>query len=110
MSIIDPSTIRIEHCIDLDTLRGLLVLLLEPTPELNDLLAPSVHHRLTSLPELPKTFNAIIDICEEEAQKWTWAQKAGFLAGHPMIGEARGGLSGKEQSGGGATRPVVLAR
>ena len=104
----DPSILQVQDCHDADTLTSLLSLLLEPTPELHSLLVPSVLLRLTAEDAPPKSFSDLIDICDDVVVGWAWEQKGGFINGHPMIGEVKGGLSGKEQ--GGATRPIVLAR
>ena len=108
MAPFDPSILQVQDCHDADTLTALLSLLLEPTPELHSLLVPSVLLRLTAEDTPPQSFSHVIDTCEYVIGGWTWEEKGGFINGHPMIGEIKGGLSGKEQ--GGATRPVVLAR
>ena len=109
MATVDTSILKLEDCHQADTLTQLLSLLFEPTPELQSLLVPSVLLRLTARQTPPRSYEELIDICQQVAEGWTWEQKAGFIAGHPMIGEVKTvGLSGKEQ--GTETRPIVLAR
>lgn len=96
---------------NIDSLTIVLSTLFEPSPPLHSLLAPSVLERLSSS-SLPQSYNQLIDICANVAEGWSWEQKGEFLSGHPMIGEVKGlsKLSGKEQSGGGATPKEVLER
>ncbi|WVO20500.1 uncharacterized protein IAS62_001797 [Cryptococcus decagattii] len=96
---------------NIDSLTIVLSTLFEPSPPLHTLLVPSVLKRLSSL-SLPRSYNQLIDICANVAEEWSWEQKGEFLSGHPMIGEVKGlsKLSGKEQSGGGATPKDVLER
>ncbi|ADV19789.1 hypothetical protein I305_00307 [Cryptococcus gattii E566] len=96
---------------NIDSLTIVLSTLFEPSPPLHTLLVPSVLERLSS-PSLPQSYNQLIDICANVAEGWSWEQKGQFLSGHPMIGEVKGlsKLSGKEQSGGGATPKEVLEK
>ncbi|ORX41058.1 Oxo-4-hydroxy-4-carboxy-5-ureidoimidazoline decarboxylase [Kockovaella imperatae] len=110
MARFDPSMLKVEDCQDADTLNALLSLLLEPTPELRSHLVPSVLLRLTARENPPSTFGEIVSLCQEVVSEWEWKDKGAFINGHPMIGEVKGGLSGQEQGGGPATRPVVLKR
>jgi hypothetical protein len=95
---------------DAQSLTGLLSLLFEPSEPLRTLLVPSVLLRLTASEPPVSTYTALVDICANVAEGWTWDQKADFISGHPMIGEVKGlsALSGKEQGGG--TAKLVLDR
>jgi hypothetical protein len=97
---------------DAQSLTQLLSLLFEPSPPLHHLLVPSVLLRLTTTDTPPSSYSALIDLCAEVTEGWTYPQKAEFLSGHPMIGEQKGvsALSGKEQGGGPVTPKVVLDR
>ncbi|KAL1409579.1 hypothetical protein Q8F55_003570 [Vanrija albida] len=90
-------------------LQSALETLFEPTPALTRLLVPAVRARLSAP---PASYAALVDLCAEAAQSWGWADKAAFVAGHPVIGEVKGlsAHSAKEQGGVRPTAPVVLAR
>lgn len=106
-----PTLLSLSSLTSQKYLQTLLETLFEPTPPLETLLVPSVLLRLTAQVEAPSTasYAALVDLCDEVASGWTWAQKAEFLSGHPMIGDVKAsGLSGKEQGGG--TPAAVLAR
>lgn len=92
---------------------SLLATLFEPTPTLHSLLVPQVLAQLSqtqSQAQVPSA-SELIDISETLCDRWSWEDKARFLAGHPMIGEPKvSGLSGKEQAAGPTTPKVVLDR
>jgi hypothetical protein len=96
-----------------DELDHALSLLLEPTPTLHDLLVPQVLSRLETINQPLDTYSHLIELCLDVAADWTYDQKAQFVQGHPKIGAPAAkisALSGKEQSAGPVTPPVVLER
>lgn len=99
--------------IDESQIGPLLATLFEPTPTLHSLLVPQVLAQLSqtqSQAQVPSA-SELIDISERLCDRWSWEDKARFLAGHPMIGEPKvSGLSGKEQAAGPTTPKVVLDR
>ena len=107
---IDASQLPLDKCSDPKVLDPLLSLLFEPTPSLHNVLVPGVLDRLSST-AMPSTYSQLIDTCSDVASQWTWEDKAGFIAGHPMIGAPKvSGLSGKEQGSGPVTPQVVIDR
>jgi 2-oxo-4-hydroxy-4-carboxy--5-ureidoimidazoline (OHCU) decarboxylase len=87
--------------------------LFEPSPALFEFLVPSVG-AIVANPgsRVPRrTYNALIDVAISELDGWPHGRQAGFLGGHPRIGEIKGlsALSASEQAAH-ATPPEVLAR
>jgi hypothetical protein len=98
--------------VDENQIGSLLATLFEPTPTLHSLLVPQVlaQTQTQSQAQVPSA-SELINISEALCDRWSWEDKARFLAGHPMIGEPKvSGLSGKEQAAGPTTPKVVLDR
>ena len=92
-------------------------LLFEPSPILFSKLVPQLTTSLSEDPSSVTTFTNLIDKAVESINLWDDGDKAGFIKGHPRIGESHNlsKLSAKEQGGNNtnasqATPPEVLAR
>jgi len=85
--------------------------LFEPSPALLEFLVPSVVATIAASQIPHRSYNALIDTAIRELEGWPHGQIAGFLGGHPRIGEIKGlsALSAREQAAH-ATPPEVLAR
>jgi hypothetical protein len=91
----------------LDGLTEALSYLFEPTPILLSQLVPQVHDAGSA-----STYSALIDLCALQVDRWSYADKALFLSGHPAIGETKNlsSSSSAEQGNSGATPQIVLDR
>lgn len=103
-----PAQLEFATVTDAERLTALLGNLFEPTPSLKRVLVPAVQFRASTNP--PKSYGALVDLCQEIGADWDWDTKAEFIQGHPVIGEVKGlsAHSNKEQGTG--TPPVVLDR
>lgn len=87
--------------------------LFEPSSSLFEFLVPSVIAIIANPgSRVPRrTYHTLIDVAISGIHEWPRERQAGFLGGHPRIGEIRGlsALSASEQAAH-ATPPEVLAR
>jgi len=90
--------------------------LFEPSSALFEFLVPAVIAIIgnptgTESQTPQRTYNTLMDIAISELDRWPYGRQAGFLGGHPRIGEIKGlsALSASEQAAH-ATPPEVLAR
>jgi hypothetical protein len=67
-----------------------LILLFEDSPTLRTQLAPQLCQRLSSSSPPPQDYEELISICQEIEENWDLKGRAGFIEGHPRIGEVKG--------------------
>lgn len=93
-----------------------LSILFEPSPVLLNTLEPQVADSILNSRSPPTSYTQLINIALRAISSWDEISRAGFIAGHPRIGETKNlsTLSNKEQGGGkvgsSATPPEVLKR
>ena len=75
-----------------------LSLLLEPSESLKKDLVPAIYDRIRQVPT--ESYGRLIQACSEVVKGWSLERQAGFLGGHPRIGQVDGlsEMSASEQS------------